>query len=83
MFYRFSMFYSAHNFALYQPTFTGYSPHLDPAEVSGIRTTLDYQSKMLRNFQDQLEKAHVANNNLTSYVHSLPQTKSVTLPDKF
>ena len=63
------------------------SPPMNPAEVSELQTAFAYQSEMLREYREQLEKLQSTNEYLTHYLRSLPppapQTVSFAMPDKF
>ncbi|KAK3557354.1 hypothetical protein QTP70_026572 [Hemibagrus guttatus] len=45
---------------------------MNPAEVSNLQAAFAYQSGVLREYQDQLTKAQVANEYLTQHLQSLP-----------
>ncbi len=63
------------------------SPPMNPAEVSQLQAAFAYQSELLKNYQEQLNKLQSANDHLTHYIRSLPSPSTSTvrlaLPDKF
>lgn len=45
-------------------------PTMNPVEVSQLQVAFDYQSKLLKNCQEQLNKLQSANDHLTYYIQS-------------
>ncbi len=62
------------------------SPGMDPAEVSKLLSTIEYQNDLLKGFQAQFLTLQAANEHLTQYICSLPAQQpdqvSFVLPEK-
>ncbi|XP_042604430.1 uncharacterized protein LOC122141334 [Cyprinus carpio] len=63
------------------------SPGADPADVSQLLSTIEYQKDLLNGFQHQLLTLQASNEHLTRYIQSLPAPRPdpvrFALPDKF
>uniref|UniRef100_A0A9J7ZGW9 Gypsy retrotransposon integrase-like protein 1 n=1 Tax=Cyprinus carpio carpio TaxID=630221 RepID=A0A9J7ZGW9_CYPCA len=70
-----------------KPSLQNTLPGADPAEVSQLLSTIEYQKDLLNGFQHQLLTLQATNEHLTQYIRSLPAPRPdpvrFALPDKF